>query len=240
MVAAIGLATAPACVGWSGAGPAVQDEVAELHPADAGTYRMTGTERDSRTGRTRPVSETYTVQPYFTRGGDEHQVTDLTDSDGSVRTWETRFASTGAFRLRESTADSSALWVPPLRSVALPLRVGRTWTADSTATVPDLAGVRRVTRVAARSEVVGTGSVVVGGRRVFTFVIGATVTTTVIDTIRASREETRTVSRTSGRTWFAPAHMLVVRSSATTTVRGGPDGAGGRYSLVRRMQLERL
>lgn len=232
-----------ACVGWAGgSAAAVRDEVSELGPTDPGTYRMVGTERDSRTADTRRVVETYTVQPAFARDGADHQITELADADGTFRRWETAFRAGGAYRLREAVGDVSWDWAPALRSTALPLRIGRSWTARSAARLPDLAGTQRIASVRSRSEVVDTASVVVGGTSVFTFVIDARITTSVTDTNRATREVSTFVTRTAVRSWFAPKYVLVVRSAATTTVRrqGAGVEADRAYHLVRRVQLEEL
>ena len=203
---------------------------------------MVGTERDSRTGATRRVVERYSVQPAFARDGADHQITELIDADGTSRRWETAFRAAGAYRLREAVADASWDWAPALRSTALPLRVGRSWTARSRAALADLAGTRRVATVRSRSQVVDTATVVVGGTRVFAFVIEARVTTSVTDTDRVTRKVTTFVTRMNGRSWFAPKYMRVVKSAVTTAVKrkGTGDEADREYVLVRRVQLERL
>ncbi len=203
---------------------------------------MVGTERDSRTGATRRVVETYSVQPTFARDGADHQITELVDADGTLRRWETAFRTAGAYRLREAVGDASWDWAPALRSTAVPLRVGRSWTARSGAALPDLGGTQRIASVRSRSEVVDTGTVVVGGKRVFAFVIEARVTTSVADTDRVTRKVTTFVTRTTGRTWFGPKYMRVVRSAVTTTVKrqGAGAEADREYTLVRTVQLEKL
>ncbi len=203
---------------------------------------MVGTERDSRTGVTRRVVETYAVQPAFARDGADHQITELVDADGTWRRWETAFRAAGAYRLREAVGDASWDWVPALRSVALPLRTGSSWTARSSAALPDLAGTQRVATIRARSRVVDTTTVVVGGTRVFAFVIEARVTTSVTDTDRVTRKVTTFVTRATGRSWFAPKYMRVARSVVTTAVRrkGAGAEADREYVLVRRVQLEKL
>lgn len=239
------------CIGLgSGPSPVVDDEVAAVGPTKPGTYRMVGTERDSRTGETRRVVETYIVDSEFTRGEDDHQITRYHDSEGSSRTWETAFRRTGAYRLHETAGDASWDWSPPLLSIASPLRMGRVWAAEATASLPDLAGTRRLTSVANRSRVVDTTSISVGGERVSVLVIDAAVSTTVTDTNRVDRSPTTFVSRTRVRNWFSPEHMLVVKSSGTTTVKGRVDVAdddggpgavdGGEYVLVRRVQVDKL
>ena len=228
------------CVGFGGgSSPVPGEEEATLRPTEAGTYRMVGTERDSRTGRTRRVVETYSVDPEFTRGEVDHQITRYRDSDGSARTWETTFRRSGAYRLHETAGDSSWDWAPPLLSIASPLRVGRTWATESTSSLPDLAGTRRVTSVAGRSRVVDTTAISVAGERLAVLVIDATVSTTVTDTNRAEQTSTTYVSRTKARSWFSPEHMVVVRSSGTTTVKGR-DGGDRGYVLVRRVQVDKL
>lgn len=240
MAASLWALTGTACVVLGGGGsPAVRDEVATLRPTEAGTYRMVGAERDSRTDETRRVVETYSVDPEFTRAGHDHQITRYRDSSGAERTWETTFRPTGAYRLHESAGTASWDWEPPLLTIAAPLRMGRTWVVQSTATLPDLGGTRRLTSVTARSEVVDTTTVSVGGERVFVLVIDATVSTSVTDTSRVDRKSETFVTRTAARTWFSPEHMRVVKSSGTTTVKGGGDGEE-EYVVVRRVQLERL
>lgn len=236
-MAALWSVAASACVGWAGDPVAVRDELSVLRPSEPGTYRLVGTARDSRTGATRRVVETYSVQPYFTRDGRQHQITDVRDSEGMSRTWETVFRPTGAYRLREAAGEASWRWEPPVLTTAAPLHAGRTWTSESTATLPDLAGTRRATSLTARSEVVDTASVTVGGTRLFAFVIEADVTTTVTDTNRVTGEATTFVTRTEGRTWFATGPMRVVKSSGTTTVDGHADG---RYAITREVEIEAL
>ena len=213
--------------------PLLPDRLHSLGPAEAGSYRMVGTERDGRTGRTVDTSETFTVEPWFEVDGDEHQIT-----RGDAGEWETAFRPDGAHRLRESAGGVSWTWEPPLRTYPAPLGVGTAWTARGTATVPDAAGFRRVTTVEARTEVADAATVEVAGRRVRTLVLDAWVRTTVTSTNRVDRSVTTVTSTTEGRSWFSPEHMLVVRSDRTTSVDGG-DG-GGRYELARRLELERL
>jgi hypothetical protein len=219
-------------------GPRLPDELSVLGPTEPGTYRIVGTERDSRTGRSTATSESYTVEPWFSRDGVDHQITRFEEPSGDTGHWETAFRSSGAHRLRESRNGASWEWDPPVPTLALPLSVGRSWAYESTATVPDVAGVRRVTTVSARWEVAGTDTVVVGGRRVDVFLLDSAVTTLVTDTKRVDRSVT-TVSLTSeGRSEFSPEHMLVVRNTVSTTVRG--DVADAPYELTRRTELERL
>ena len=218
--------------------PRLPDGLSVLGPTDPGTYRIVGTERDSRTGGSVETSESYTVEPWFSRDGVDHQITRFEEPSGDTGHWETAFRSSGAHRLRESRNGASWEWEPPLRTLALPLSVGRSWAYDATATVPDLAGVRRVTTVSARWSVAGTATVVVGGHRVDVFLLDSAVTTLVTDTDRVDRSVT-TVSLTSdGRSWFSPEHMLVVRNTVSTTVRG--DVPDAPYELTRRTELERL
>lgn len=214
--------------------PLLPDRLHALRPAEAGTYRMVGTERDSRTGRTVDTSETFSVEPWFEVGGVKHQITRA----GGAAEWETAFRHDGAHRLRESAGGVSQSWDPPLRTYPAPLGVGTTWTARSTATVPDVAGFRRATTVEARTEVVDAVTVEVAGRRVRAYVLDARVRTTVTSTDRADGTATTATSLTEGRSWFSPGHMLVVRSHRTTTVDGGAGGQ--RHEVVRRLELERL
>ena len=237
VAAALSWLATSACVGWSGGGPtALRDEVEVLRPTQAGTYRMVGTERDSRTGELRRVVETYTVDPHFTRAGSAHQLTELRDTGGAARTWETAFRPGGAFRLRETADGASWDWDPPLRTTAAPLRVGTVWRASSTARFPDLAGTRRTSRVGARSEVVDTATIDVGGRSLFTLVVDSRVRTTVTDTDRVTRRVATFVTTVAVRTWFSPRHMRVVRSAGTTTVKGRDGG----YTLTRRVEVDDL
>ena len=235
---ACGLLMTASCTGWtSPGGPAARDEVDELEPAPAGTYRLVGTEQDSRTGATARVVETYVVQPSFERGQAKRQLTSVDDGTGASREWETEYRPAGAFRLREKVAPASWEWTPPLRTLAAPLRVGREWSSAAAATVPDMAGVRRVMELQGRSTVTGTDTVGVDGTRVFAFVIEATLTTTVVDTDRVTEMTTTVVSTATGRTWFAPSRGLTVRSEVRTQVTG--DTSGG-YTVERRLQVEHL
>lgn len=213
--------------------PLLPDRVDALRPAEAGTYRMVGTEWDSRTGRTVQTSETFTVEPWFDVDGVKHQITRA----GGAAEWETALRHDGAHRLRESAGGVSQSWDPPLRTYPAPLGVGTTWTARSTATVPDVAGSRRVTTVDARTTVADGATVEVAGRRVRAYVLDAWVRTTVTSTNRADGTATTATSVTEGRSWFSPEHMLVVRTHRTTSVEGHP---GGRRHVVRRLELERL
>jgi hypothetical protein len=213
--------------------PLLPDRLHALEPAEAGTYRMVGTERDSRTGRTVDTSETFTVEPWFEVNGVEHQITRM----GDAGEWETEFRPDGTHRVRESAAGVSWAWDPPLRTYAAPLGVGTTWTSRSEGTVPDAEGFRRLTTVEARTEVADAATVDVAGRRVRTYVLEAWVRTTVTSTNRVDRSVTAATSTTEGRLWFSPEHMLVVRSDRTTSVDGGVGGE--RYELVRRLALER-
>jgi hypothetical protein len=230
------------CVGWGGGGGAVaiRDELEELEPIEAGTYELVGTERDSRTGASRRVTETYEVQPWFQRSGRKRQITGVRYQDGTSRTWETEFEAGGAYRLREAAGAASWDWDPPLLSLAVPLRPGRVWFAESRALLPDVSGVRRATHLFSRSEVVGTATVSVGNTRVFCFVIEGEITTTVTDTQRADQTKSSFVNRTEARTWFSPRHMQVVRAWSTVSVQGGTPEEPVEYELVRRVELQRL
>lgn len=235
VLAVIAAVTATACRDDD---PRLPDKLSVLGPTEPGRYRTVGTERDSRTGRSAVTSESYTVEPWFSRDGVDHQITRFEEPSGDTGHWETAFRSSGAHRLRESRNGASWEWEPAMPTVALPLSVGRSWTYDGTATLPDLAGVRRVTTVSARWKVAGVDTVVVGGRRVDVFLLDSAVTTLVTDTMRLDRSVT-TVSLTSeGRSWFSPEHMLTVRNTVSTTVRG--DVPDAPYELVRRTELERL
>lgn len=230
------------CAG-TGAGdgpPLLPERLGALEPTAPGTYRMVGTEADSRTGAVSRAVETYEVEPAFPRDGDQRQITRQVDLSGALRWWETVLRSDGAFRLRESAGEASWDWAPSFRTLALPLQVGRTWRVDSTATVPDLAGVRRVSRVRSRSEVVEATTVKVDGSRVFVFVVEATVSTTVTDTDRVTRIPSTVVLETEGRTWFSLRHMLVVKSFATTRVSHEGGDGGDDYQLTRRLELDDL
>lgn len=213
--------------------PLLPDRLHALRPAEAGTYRMMGTERDSRTERTVDTSEMFTVEPWFEADGVEHQITRTGGGE-----WETAFRPDGTHRLRESAGGTSWTWDPPLRTYPAPLGVGSTWTARSAATVPDAAGFRRVTTVETRTTVADAATVEIAGRRVRAYVLDAWQRTTVTSTDRADRSVTTATSITEGRSWFSPEHMLVVRSHRTTSVDGGPGGE--RYEVVRRLELERL
>ena len=230
----VGAALAAVVARGADGDPLLPDRLHVLRPAEAGTYRMVGTERDSRTGRTVDTSEAFSVEPWFEVGGVKHQIT---RAGGDVE-WETAFRPDGAHRLRESAGGVSQAWDPPLRTDPAPLGVGTTWTARSTATVPDVAGFRRVTTVEARTEVADATTVEVGGRRVRAYVLDAWVRTTVTSTNRADGAVTTATSVSEGRSWFSPEHMLVVRSHRTTSVDGGPGGQ--RHEVVRRLELERL
>lgn len=219
--------------------PLLPDPLRALGPARPGEYRMVGTERDSRTGRATGTEEVYTVEPWFTAGGVKHQITRFGDGRERAGERETAFRADGAHRVRESAGGVSWWWEPPLRTVAAPLAVGASWTARSTATVPDAAGLRRVTEVESTTEVVRATTVEVAGRRVRAYVLHDTTVTTVTTTRRADRAATTTTFTSRGRSWFSPRHMLVVRSDRTTTVEGDP-AAAGRYQLARRSELERL
>jgi len=219
--------------------PLLPGRVDALGPAEPGTYRMVGTERDGRTGRSVGTIETFTVEPWFERAGVKHQITRFEEGSAPAGESETAFRHTGAHRLRESADGVSWWWEPPLRTVALPLEVGRSWTSRGTATVPDVAGVRRVTEHSTRTVVAGAATVVVAGRSVRVLVLEATGTTTVTLTDRVDRSVTTTTFTTEGRSWFSPEHMLVVRSARSTTVEGDP-ARPERYEVVRRAELERL
>ncbi|MFP5376311.1 MAG: hypothetical protein ACLGIO_05950 [Acidimicrobiia bacterium] len=218
--------------------PLLPEPLRALEPARPGEYRMVGTERDSRTGRATGTEEAYTVEPWFTAGGVKHQVTRFGDG-GEAGERETAFRADGAHRVRESAGGVSWWWEPPLRTVAAPLAVGASWTARSTASVPDAAGFRRVTEVESTTEVVGATTVEVAGRRVRAYVLHDTTATTVTTTRRADRAVTTTTFTSRGRSWFSPRHMLVVRSHRTTTVEGDPTAAGP-YEVARRSELARL
>jgi hypothetical protein len=231
----VGLCVAAAGVGCSSA---ADDTVTALRPVPAGTYRLVGTEHDSRTGTTRRMVETFGVEPAFTRADAPRQITSFRDLSGLSRRWETEFRPTGAYRVRE-TADGQAWdWAPPLRVLALPLRVGTSWTDGGAVTLPDVSGTRRATTVRIRSNVVARATLAIGGRHVPTFVIETTTTSNVTDTVRATGAVTTHMTRDVVRTWFAPSRMRVVQSSATTSVTGDP--AGGGYELTRQVQADRL
>ena len=234
-------ATAAAgCTGWTATGsPPARDEVDELEPAPAGTYRLVGTEEDSRTGTTERVVETYVVEPAYTSGRAQRQRTSLDDGSGQTRRWETEYRAAGAFRLREEAGQARWDWAPALRTMAAPLQEGTTWTSAATATVPDVAGTRREIALRSRSRVRETATVTVGGTRVFAFVVESTVTTTVADTNRVTEMVTTVVTTTTGRTWFVPSRGVAVRTEARTQVTGEAL-AGGGYTVVRRLQADRL
>lgn len=218
--------------------PLMPDRVVALRPAEAGTYRTVGTERDSRTGRTTATAGTFRVDPWFEVDGVRHQVV-RSGGEGGPGEAETAFRPDGAVRLRESRDGVSWWWEPPLRTLAAPLSPGRSWTATATATVPDVAGYRRVRSVEARTEVVRTTTVDVGRRRVRAFVLDSWVRTTVTSTRRSDRSVTTTTYTTNARSWFSPAHMLVVRRNETTTVVGDP-AAPGAYEVTRSVELRGL
>lgn len=234
------LAATSACTGWtSSGGPPARDRVDDLEPPPAGTYRLVGTEEDSRTGTTKEVTETYEVQPAFAApNGTVRQLTSLDDGSGVAREWETEYRDAGAFRLREVSGVARWTWEPAVRTLAAPLEKGAAWTASSTATVPDAAGFRRVVELAARSTVTGTATVTIDGTRLFVFLIDGTVTSTVTNTYRATQDTTRLVTTTAGRTWFAPSRGLAVRTEVRTEVTG--DVEGGGYTVLRRLQADRL
>lgn len=236
--AAVALLATGGC--GDGGSALVLEELERVGPAEPGTYRLVGAERDSRSGRSARMVETYDVEPYFTRDGVDHQITRYRDTSGRSGSWETAFRPTGAYRLRETAGDASWTWSPALRSVALPLRAGTSWRYRGNAVLPDLHGTRRTTEVRARSEVVATERTTIAGKRVFVFVVEASVTTTVTDTDRVTREATTFVTETSGRTWFSPEHRRAVRSVGTTTVRGRPEEGGGDYQLVREVEADEL
>ena len=64
--------------------PLLPDRVRSLGPAEAGRYRMVGTERDGRTGRTARTAEAFTVDPWFEVDGVDHQVTRAGAGAGTV------------------------------------------------------------------------------------------------------------------------------------------------------------
>lgn len=229
----------PACTGWTApGGPIEPDEVDELEPPSAGTYRLVGTEEDSRTG-TKEVSETYVVEPAFAApGGVQRQITKLDDGSGVGREWETEYRAKGAFRLREVSGVARWNWDPAVWTLSLPLKEGAVWSSNAKATVPDAAGFRRVLELQTRSTVIGTETVTVAGTRVLVFLIDGTVTSTVANTNRVTQETTRLVTTTAGRTWFAPSRGLAVRSEVRTEVTGDIDGGG--YTIVRRLKADRL
>ena len=219
--------------------PLLPDRVRALGPAEAGRYRLVGTEEDSRTGRTVATAEVFTVDPWFEVDGVEHQVTRMGDVPGGEAETETAFREDGAYRLRQTAGGVSQRWEPPLLTFAAPLEVGRSWTGRSTATVPDVAGFRRVTEVRSRGEVTGATTVEVAGHRVRVLVVETWTRTTVTSTRRTDGVVTTTTRTTEGRSWFSPRHMLVVRSELATTIAGDPAGPD-RYEVVRRARLERL
>ena len=211
----------------------------ELEPPPAGTYRLVGTEEDSRTGTIKEVAETYEVAPAFAApGGTERQLTSLDDGSGVAREWETEYRAAGAFRLREVSGVARWSWEPAVRTLAAPLEKGVSWTSSATATVPDAAGFRRVVELQARSTVTGTATVTVSGTSVFVFLIDGTVTSTVTNTNRVTQDTTRLVTTTAGRSWFAPSRGRAVRTEVRTEVTG--DVEGGGYTIVRRLRAERL
>lgn len=200
---------------------------------------MIGTEVDRRTGQRRRTVVTSTVEPGFTRDGVEHQVTSFDDGAGRKGWWETELRPTGAYRTRESAGDASWEWSPALRTVTLPLRVASTWSYAGTATVADVDGSRMAIRVAGRFTAPETATVRVGDRRVFTFVVKGTVTTTVTRTERATGKVTTTVTESDGRSWFAPSRLLVLRTESVTTTTTEGVG-GGRRRVASRAAVERL
>lgn len=235
------MAAAVGVVLWSGRdGLLLPDAVPTVGPSQPGTYRMVGTATDGRTGRSADATETYTVEPYFTRDGVDHQITRFDEGSGGVGHWETAFGPGGARRVRESRAGTSWAWEPPLRTLAVPVAVGTAWTSQSTAVVLDVGGVRRVTEVSARTRVARTATVEVGGSPVAVFVLETRARRRVTDTSRLDREVTTVSSLSEGTSWFSPRHMLVVRSAVTTTVQAGGPEAGEAQVVTRRMRLERL
>lgn len=211
------------CTAWAGGAgsPAVIDRVDKLRPGPAGTYRLIGTEQDGRTGERRRTAVASTVEPAFTRAGVEHQVTSFDDGAGRTGRWETELRPNGAYRVRESAGVASWDWSPPLRTVALPLRVGSAWRYSARATVGDVNGSRMVIKVTGRFTAPSTETVKVGDRRIFVFVLKGTVTTTVTRTDRLSGKVATTVTESTGRSWFAPSRTMVVRTESVTTTTDG-------------------